>query len=72
MGNTDSAPNNFKWDPASAARKAASDCYISVGTSHLSVTKYTGETNRERDAYRNCQNCKRHFNYHRDGRCPCN
>ena len=70
MGNTDSSPNNFKWDPSSAARKAASGCYVSVGTPFIAVTKFTYENNDQVDAYRNCQNCKKHFNYHRDGRCP--
>ncbi|AVG45860.1 hypothetical protein [Acanthamoeba polyphaga mimivirus] len=37
----------------------------------ISISKQiTPSCDRERDAYRNCAKCGRHFNYHSNGSCP--
>jgi len=55
------ACNNYRWDAGSAGRKAASDISINAGPVSK---KITGPNNPSKDAYRNCQNCNKHFNYH--------
>lgn len=61
----------FKHDIKSAVRKLASDTSISVSHGPITVTKQLkGPNDPEKDAYRNCSNCKRHINYHKDGKCP--
>jgi hypothetical protein len=57
--------HQFQWDPLSAGKKFFynSDITLSVGV--VSVTKNTGEHNKEKDAYRNCIICGKHYNYHK-------
>lgn len=59
------ACNNYRWDAGSAIKKATSDISINVGTKGVGVSKpITPPHNPQQDAYRNCQNCGKHFNYH--------
>lgn len=61
----------FSWDPVSAARKFGHDSTISVGIPGVvNITKQTSPNNPERDAYRNCSRCHKHWNYHKNGQCP--
>ena len=55
--------DNFSWSPISALRKATSDVTINIGGV---ITKTTESNNPEQDAYRNCSNCKTHYNYHKN------
>lgn len=67
--------NTFKWDPASAGRKLASGIEVNVSTSTpvVSVGKsfeLTKPNDDKKDAYRNCSRCGKHWNYHKNGKCP--
>ena len=63
------ADHQFKWDPISAGIKFVhnTDITVSVGVGigSISATKNTGEHNKEKDAYRNCAICGKHYNYHK-------
>ncbi len=69
-----SSNNQFKWDPASAARKLGSGITINISTPTpvVSVGKSFDLTQPDpkKDAYRNCSACGKHYNYHKDGKCP--
>lgn len=64
--------SEYEWSASSAFRKLGSGLWLTVdGPGGLSLSKQiTDDCNREKDAYRNCKNCGRHYNYHRNGRCP--
>lgn len=55
------ACNQYKWDPVSAGRKAISNSTINMGP----VKKTVPPHNPNSDAFRNCANCGKHFNYHK-------
>lgn len=62
---------SFNWSSQSAMRKLTSDLSFSVGIPTVaSVTKSTTTHNPKTDAYRSCSNCGKHWNYHREGKCP--
>ncbi len=66
---------NYQWDPASAGRKLKSGITLNISTPTpiVSVSKsfdITQPNNPAKDAYRNCQHCGKHYNYHKDGKCP--
>lgn len=62
---------SFDWSAKSAFRKATSDLTLNVGIPFVRVSKpITGPHNPQTDAYRACSRCGRHYNYHRDGKCP--
>ncbi len=66
-----SSDNTFTWDPISAGRKLTSNLTINVGTSYVSVSKpITCPHDPKSDAYRACSRCGKHWNYHKDGKCP--
>jgi hypothetical protein len=66
-----SGKKSFSWDYKSAVRKASSDISISVGKTPLFINKQiTGPNDPKKDAFRNCSNCGRHYNYHKNGKCP--
>lgn len=65
----------FEWSAASAGRKLVSGLTVTVSTPTpiVSVSKsipLTPEHDATKDAYRNCKNCGKHINYHKDGKCP--
>jgi len=63
--------STFKWDPFSAGRKLAGDSKITVGNDK--VGKWEKEFkphDPKQDAYRNCSMCGKHYNYHKNGKCP--
>jgi|WetSurMetagenome_2_1015567.scaffolds.fasta_scaffold253005_1 hypothetical protein len=69
--------SGYKWDYKSATRKAVSGIHINVSTPtpFISVSKSIGSTpphDPEKDAYRNCAICGRHWNFHSSGKCPIN
>lgn len=55
------ACNNYQWSAPSAWNKAKSNVSINAGPISKQVT---GPHNPNTDAYRNCLNCGKHFNYH--------
>lgn len=55
----------FEWDPVSAATKFICDSAVTVSVGVISVTKMTPENNKEKNAYRNCKICGKHYNYHK-------
>ena len=55
----------FQWDPISAGRKFIHNTDVTVSVGVISATKNTGEHNKDKDAYRNCSICGKHFNYHK-------
>ena len=55
------ACNNYRWDAGSFGRKLGSDVSINVGPVSKQIS---GPNDSNKDAYRNCQNCSKHFNYH--------
>lgn len=66
---------SFKWDPSSAGRKLVSGITLNVSTPTpiVSVGKsfpITPDHNPKKDAYRNCSSCGKHYNYHKNGKCP--
>ncbi len=64
--------DNFKWSAVSAFRKLTSGLYINIGN-NISITKQlTPDNNPQRDAYRNCSNCNKHYNFHKNGKCVYN
>lgn len=67
--------SNFRWDMGSAVRKATSGVTVNVCTPTpvVSVCKsgqLTQDHNPNKDAYRNCSACGKHWNYHSNGKCP--
>ena len=67
--------NKYKWDGKSALRKAFSDINVTVSTPTpiISVNKSVQVTkphNPKTDAYRCCANCGKHYNFHKNGKCP--
>ena len=58
------ACNNYSWDPYSAIRKGTSNMDIGVNVGVVNVTKHTDNYNPKTDAYRSCENCGKHKNYH--------
>jgi len=61
---------NFSWDPMSAGRKFFHDSTITVGVPGVSISKQTPPNDPQKDAYRNCKKCGKHYNYHKNGKCP--
>jgi hypothetical protein len=59
----------FNWSAQSAIRKATSDLSINISIPPVSITKTTTTHDPSKDAYRNCSNCGKHINYHKDGKC---
>jgi len=62
-------PHSFQWDPNSFSRKLFSDIQVTVSTPTplVSVGKsfpLTPPHDPTRDAYRNCSECGKHYNYH--------
>ncbi len=63
--------NNFTWDPASAGRKFWNDSTVTIGVPGVvSIEKNTPPHDPNKDAYRNCSKCGKHYNYHKNGKCP--
>lgn len=65
--------STYSWNSKSAIRKAKADVSISGGIGILSVSKVvSGPHDPEKDAYRSCENCGKHVNYHTgpDLNCP--
>nr|WBF71139.1 hypothetical protein [Megavirus caiporensis] len=63
--------SKYEWSTESAFNKLKSDLSVSINMPFISISKQiTPSCDRERDAYRNCAKCGRHFNYHRSGFCP--
>ena len=63
--------NNFSWDPISAGKKFLHDSTITVGIPGIvSISKKTPHNDPQKDAYRNCSKCHKHWNYHINGKCP--
>ena len=65
---------SFEWSAKSALNKAMSGITVSVCTPTpvISVCKssdLTQPNDKNKDAYRNCKNCGRHYNYHTNGKC---
>ena len=68
--------SNFKWDAKSALRKASSDVSVSVclplPTHIVAVCKslqVTGANDPNKDAFRKCAACGKHYNFHVNGKC---
>ncbi len=59
--------SEFKWSGDAAWRKLVSGISVSVGPFSKQVV---GDHNPNRDAYRNCANCGKHYNYHKNNKCP--
>lgn len=57
--------HKFIWSPISACTKFIHNTDITVSVGVISATKNTGEHNKEKDAYRNCAICGKHYNYHK-------
>ena len=57
--------HQFVWNPISAGKKLIHNSDVTVSVGIISVTKNTGEHNKETDAYRNCAICGKHYNYHK-------
>ena len=60
---------SFSWSASSAFKKATSGISVTVSTPTpvVSIGKsfdVTEPNDPKRDAYRNCSNCKKHYNYH--------
>lgn len=67
--------STFKWDHRSAVRKGFSGVQVQISTPTpvFSVSKTIASTpphDPEKDAYRNCASCGRHWNYHSGSKCP--
>lgn len=60
----------YKWDKLSALRKLASNSTITINLPVVSISKNIEPHDPKVDAFRNCENCKRHYNYHDDHVCP--
>lgn len=63
-------PSTFSWSAKSAIRKGLGGSTLTVGIPYVSISIPIPEANRDKDAFRNCSNCGRHFNYHRGRFCP--
>jgi hypothetical protein len=62
---------SFEWDSKSAMRKLVSDIKVTMPLGPINVTKQlTQPHDPKTDAYRTCNNCGKHLNYHKDGKCP--
>lgn len=66
---------SYKWDAKSAFNKLSSGIQFTVSTPTpvVSISKsfdVTPPHNPKVDAYRNCAICGKHYNYHKDGKCP--
>ena len=57
--------HTFLWSPISAASKFIHNSDITLSIGVVSITKNTGEHDKEKDAYRNCSICGKHYNYHK-------
>ena len=57
--------HQFQWDPLSAGKKFFCDSAITLSIGVVSVTKITPENDKEKNAYRNCSICGKHYNYHK-------
>lgn len=55
------ACDNYRWSFPSAFKKLTSNGSVNVGPFSKQIT---GPNNPEKNAYRNCLNCDKHFNYH--------
>ena len=55
------ACNNYNWNANSAFKKATADLSVSIGPISKTITPSNDPT---KNAYRNCKNCDKHFNYH--------
>lgn len=68
--------SSFSWDPASAGRKFFGDnggANITVGVPGVVTIEQKSPGmgySPEKDSYRNCSRCGKHYNYHRNGKCP--
>jgi len=61
----------YKWDRESAMRKIKNTSTVTVNAGPLAVSVPSpAPHNPNRDALRNCARCGRHYNYHKDGKCP--
>jgi len=65
---------SFSWDSKSAFKKATSgiDVVISTPTPIVSLSKsiqLTPPNNPNENAFRKCQNCGKHWNFHKNGKC---
>lgn len=61
--------HKFKWDPISAGRKAVSDTKIHIHIPPIiHIEKTIPPNNNNHDAYRNCSQCGKHYNYHHAGK----
>jgi len=60
----------YSWDPLSAGRKLVKDSTITLSAGVISVSKDTPKNDPNKDAFRNCSRCGRHYNYHKNGNCP--
>jgi len=56
--------HQFLWDPISAGTKFICDADVTLSVGVISLTKTTPPHNKEKDAYRNCSICGKHYNYH--------
>lgn len=67
--------NNFTWDSSSATRKFFGDnggANITVGIPGVANIEQKSPSfgfDPKKDSYRNCSNCKKHWNYHKNGKC---
>jgi hypothetical protein len=68
--------NKFKLDKKSCLNKLKSNVSINVGLSLLPIVsiskeiQITGPHDPEKDAYRKCERCGKHYNLHKNGYCP--
>lgn len=65
----------YSWDVKSAIKKSVSGIQLTISTPTpiVSASKsvyLTNPHNPQKDAYRNCSNCGKHYNYHKNGKCP--
>ena len=65
---------SFEWSAKSAFNKAISGTTISICTptpviSICKSSELTQLNDPNKDAYRNCKNCGKHYNYHTNGKC---
>lgn len=62
--------STFSWDPVSAGKKLVCDTTITGSIGVISISKNTPANDPEKNAYRNCSKCGKHYNYHNGGQCP--
>lgn len=72
---TEEYSKKFEWDSKSAVKKAISGINVSTCLPtpivHVCKTVYSAsDHNPDTDAYRNCKNCDRHYNYHNAKKMP--